>query len=423
MRRVAVLFVPLVLVSAGCGPSDPQVITIAPSIARNEGAADSVAGFPSWDAPNVEFVLADGLAKPASKARAWRVSVAKDAITRLRRLAEAFAIDGDPVTGDDGSVTIGNGRRISSWSWAGVVSWSYDALATGGDVAVSAPCDPSSGLCDSTVVSPPDRMERPENLLSADDALVKARRILGSAGYDAGLTALEPGSSEWSTWVDVELLVGGLRSGLVGRIDFGEDGAVTSAYGQIVETERADEYPLVDLETAVQRLSDPLFSAAAATRDIASTSAGSGTADQVMQVSVSSVELVLQPVTESDASTLLVPSYQLSSQDGVVGTAFALEETHMTIAGAAEPAPGDEPVPGTAVSEPAPDDLTPVPQEQADSLVGLAEDEAAKVAESRGWVVRIAERDGEQFMLTMDYVPSRVNLTIAGGRVTGASVG
>lgn len=423
MRRVAVLFVPLVLLSAGCGSSEPQVITIAPSVARNEGAADSVSGMPSWDAPNIEFVLADGLAKPASKARAWRVSAAKDATTRLQRLAEAFAIEGDPVTGADGSVTIGSDRKISSWSWAGVVSWTYDALDMGTDAAVSAPCDPSTGSCDTAVVSPPDRMERPENLLSTDDALVKARRILGSAGYDADLTALEAGSSEWSTWVDVELLVGGLRSGLAGRIDFGEDGAVTSAYGHLVATDQADDYPLVDLETAVRRLSDPVYSGAVATRDIATSSTDSGPADLVTQVTVSSVELVFQPVTESDASTLLVPSYQFSSQDGVVGIAFALEETHMTIAGATEPAPGDEPVPGTAVSEPAPDDLAPVPQEQADSLVGLSEDEAAKVAESRGWIVRIAERDGEQFMLTMDYVPSRVNLTMTSGRVTAVSVG
>ena len=57
------------------------------------------------------------------------------------------------------------------------------------------------------------------------------------------------------------------------------------------------------------------------------------------------------------------------------------------------------------------------------ALVGLTEDEATKVAESNGWIVRISSRDGEEFQLTMDYLANRVNLAIADGKVTGVSVG
>jgi hypothetical protein len=62
-------------------------------------------------------------------------------------------------------------------------------------------------------------------------------------------------------------------------------------------------------------------------------------------------------------------------------------------------------------------------QEEAVALVGLGEDEAVKVAESKGWITRVSSRDGEEFQMTMDYVANRVNLAITDGKVTGVSVG
>ena len=53
----------------------------------------------------------------------------------------------------------------------------------------------------------------------------------------------------------------------------------------------------------------------------------------------------------------------------------------------------------------------------------MSEQEATQTAQSNGWTVRIAARDGEQFALTMDYSPTRVNLTIDGGFVTYVFIG
>ena len=61
--------------------------------------------------------------------------------------------------------------------------------------------------------------------------------------------------------------------------------------------------------------------------------------------------------------------------------------------------------------------------EDAQKLVGLSEEEATKVATGNGWAVRVAERDGESFMLTTDYRTDRVNLTVKNGRVTAVTVG
>ena len=201
---------------------------------------------------------------------------------------------------------------------------------------------------------------------------------------------------------------------------------VTSAYGQFVALERADEYPLVDLETAVERLAMPMFASSVA-RDAASTAVVSGETTpgstgtaQPTVVEITAVELALQQVSVSETESILVPAYRFSSADGVVGTVFAVEDKYLDIDDDAS-----EPVPGTAVPEPAPapDTLDPIGQADADTLVGLAEDEATKVATGRGWTVRIAERDGEQFMLTLDFQTNRVNLSITKGKVTAVTVG
>jgi len=73
---------------------------------------------------------------------------------------------------------------------------------------------------------------------------------------------------------------------------------------------------------------------------------------------------------------------------------------------------GSDDVPAAAIRE-----------EDAQKLVGLGEDEATKIATGNGWTVRVAERDGESFMLTTDYRLDRVNLTVMKGVVTAVTIG
>jgi hypothetical protein len=76
------------------------------------------------------------------------------------------------------------------------------------------------------------------------------------------------------------------------------------------------------------------------------------------------------------------------------------------------------------VPEPAPGDIVQeLTQDSADSLIGLTEDEAKKVATERGWSVRVAMRDGEAFMLTTDYRQDRVNIVVAKNVVTSVQIG
>ena len=84
--------------------------------------------------------------------------------------------------------------------------------------------------------------------------------------------------------------------------------------------------------------------------------------------------------------------------------------------------------PGGGVVEPFPDQggsggSGPGPGEDPPDVVGLAEADATAKLEGVGFGVRIAERDGEAFMLTKDYRSDRVNLVIAGGVVTSVWTG
>jgi hypothetical protein len=64
-----------------------------------------------------------------------------------------------------------------------------------------------------------------------------------------------------------------------------------------------------------------------------------------------------------------------------------------------------------------------IAQNSADTLLGLSETQAEARAGELGWQFRIGERDGEQFMLTEDYVAMRVTVIVTNGVVTKVRVG
>ena len=57
------------------------------------------------------------------------------------------------------------------------------------------------------------------------------------------------------------------------------------------------------------------------------------------------------------------------------------------------------------------------------SLIGMTETDATAEAERNGWTVRVVARDGEEYMVTMDYVDTRANLSIEADIVVDATAG
>lgn len=56
----------------------------------------------------------------------------------------------------------------------------------------------------------------------------------------------------------------------------------------------------------------------------------------------------------------------------------------------------------------------------AEDLVGMATDQARACAADAGYLWRVYQEDGEPFALTMDYVPTRINVAINQGIITDA---
>jgi hypothetical protein len=62
-------------------------------------------------------------------------------------------------------------------------------------------------------------------------------------------------------------------------------------------------------------------------------------------------------------------------------------------------------------------------QDFAATLIGMNVVEAEALAKSKGFISRITERDGESFIVTMDYRTNRVNLIVENDIITKTFVG
>jgi len=325
-----------------------------------------------------------------------------------------------------------------------------------------------SGTTDTVLVDPSTEVPvceeptPPANVPSATEAEANARQLLLDLGYDPAKYEFETYADEWSASVNAFLMIEGHRSPLTVSIGYGAEGALTWMSGSLATPEAAGEYPLVGTEAGLARLSDgawmgyygggPMVKAAtdSVTSESTATEPAPGdtpaeppvTDDSVLvdppvcdpaadcvpetylppepiTVHVNDVSLDLTMVWDVDGTVWLLPAYTFSSTDGGMYTVVAVDDAFVQLPDPgllAEPMPIEE---GSGGEAPAPAAVDP--DEAAKVLVGVAEDESAKVAEQFGWSVRVVERDGEQLAATMDYRDNRVNVIVEAGVITGIS--
>lgn len=358
--------------------------------------------------------------------------------------------------------------------------WNYypGATAIGRDIAVSSePCPPDDPSCE--VVTP----EPPQNLPTQSEAKTLTMELLTQIGVDIDVVDTQVYVDEWSAWSYSTQRVNDVASPISWSFSFGEDAELTSASGVIAEVTKDGTFSLADPVEAIERLNDyrysgwgaPVSDAARSsssymtTDDLAQedtpveplpaeTDSGGGSndssgsspgdtgVDEPMPIDDSDVTIDEPIVTEepetiviaitsvrmsyiasrtADGKDMLLPAFTYSSADGDMGTVIALSDAAFSF--------DEETTPGTGEPEPAPapgvdpgvepGTSEPIPVEKANTLVGLTEDEAMQVAADSGWDYRVASRDGENFMLTTDYVTNRVNVSITNGLITEVTVG
>jgi hypothetical protein len=352
------------------------------------------------------------------------------------------------------------------------LNWYYSAawatsLRSPEPAGVSDSATPDTATSDA-VMAVPKEMKKPENLPTKDEARERSMSIMKDAGVDVRDEDIEVYADDWSVSVTAWTRVGDLRAPMSWSFGFGDEGAITWVGGNLLSFEKGPKFPRVGAIAGVERLGDPKYSSwygyvpafsdpgdsvTTATRGFAEDSVAiaplpaddatttDSIAPTVQTVVITGVKESLTPIIDADNIMWLVPSYEYTVKDGYTISALAITDEFIEQATSTPDTASDVPVVGgssdsgsSGVSEgsrgpvgseealPAVD-APALSQEEAVALVGLTEDEAVKVAESKGWITRVSSRDGEDFPMTMDYVTNRVNLAIVDGKVTGVSVG
>lgn len=459
--RWGLLVIPLVIVVSSCAARGPLKLSLMPTQAasgtnRAVGVNSDVALESLY--PSLTYDIQGDLSLDRISGFAWSIVQRPKSKVAFRELAKSLGVEGDIVKNEKNSFTIGVDEKTGRGMWLWVDDagswWSYSngstATAVTGCVKTPVEASPDGSPGDSidpgcVVVEPP----KPKNLLSEKDALLRTYTVMAAAGYNLAAFDVRATKSDWSTDVTGVLLIAGVPTNIPVSMSFGENGVLSYASGPFVYVKRANGYYLVTPQEAVKRLSEPRFASwngaarIAADMVVGAPNVDSPDSSEPIVVPITGVRYSLMQVTLSNLTTLLIPAYTYSNSDGDVGTVIAIKDEYLLFDETPTSLePGPVPVPitdgggsggssggssgsgGAPTPEPLPpDEPQAVGVEAARKLIGLKESEALKVAAANRWTVRIAARDGESFMLTTDYSPSRVNLSILEGLVTAVSIG
>jgi hypothetical protein len=437
MKKLSVLAVAVVsmLSLVACGESGPVVLALASSQSNsgeNRAVVDSALDTPDFVGMTVDYQVVGDLDAMPVQAQAWSVAKYGEAMRETQRLADAFGLDAQAKRSEDDKyvfIAQDPDTTASVWLWnhLAIGGWWSFTNANASATTSRPGCAPDDRSC---VVEPVPAL--PTNLISQDEAVKRSQDYLTKAKLVAADYVLNAVRTDWSTEVTGVVQVDNVLTNVTVNFSYGQDGDLMYASGPMMTVNRADIYPLVTVEKALERLSLPQFgffgSAARIASDVAVSDSSTTNDESIipLTIPVTDVRLTLMESNLSNGTHMLLPAFTFSNGDGDIGTVLAVSDEFVVFPtidsppvdpGVTEPAPGDatEPSPGDIVQE-----LT---QDSADSLIGLTEDEAKKVAGERGWTVRVAMRDGEAFMLTTDYRQDRVNITVVNNLVTSVQIG
>jgi hypothetical protein len=305
----------------------------------------------------------------------------------------------------------------------------------------------------------------PENVPTKAEAEALFATTVSALGVNVNDLILDSYADEWGANVNGYLKIDGVRSPLSWSVGYGADASITWASGVFADVQDGASYPRIGTAAAIERLNSqqagnwggPMVRGgvaydSAVTSDVeAAVTTEPATSDvtaetypvtdapapEVQEVSIVAVEEELVTLYGADGSIYLVPGYTFIAAEDEYGyagryTVSALPDEYMQVTDAVDAVPATEvPVPDTAVAstdvepavDPAVDPDMSVAQDVADTVLGMSEAEATKIAEAKGLTVRVGSRDGEDFALTMDYRSDRVTLTVVAGIVTAVVPG
>ena len=350
MLRALAVAAAVALAAAACGDGDDRpALPISLGAGGGERAAtamaeDSVGGAASMIAPAaVKYELDADTSGLPDEGPAYEVK-SKASESDVREVAKALGLDGDPkkgerdewyVSGDGGALLTVEPMSGSPWYFQSEGACAPDTpvtsegerVACGGagvsssEVAVAEPapaCKPQpdgSEICEAPTPSDEDaptmpaRPERPANMLSEAEAEATARALLDKLGVDleGASVHIEDGFSAW--YAVFEPRIDGLRAfGFGWSVAVGPDNVIQSASGHLGEAEKVADYPLLDVEDAIEQLSQQ-FAVADIAVDCSDTPSGQGAGTEALCADVPPAEPLVQRITAVELGLVWSPSY------------------------------------------------------------------------------------------------------------------
>jgi len=414
MKRTSILslVVACTLGVTSCANEGPVQLLLASSQSQSGQVRMALeqAGGPVDSVPNtVTFDVRGPLPDLGDRLLAWSIGRRRKPAGELGKIAFALNIKGLVERVDDNSFVIkdeANANRFANLfvdeagGW-----WTFSSGAQQSEPACPAP---SNGC------------EQQQSSLTPGEAIRRANQILSRADMVPSNYPLSAVQGNGSTVVTGYLTLGGVETNLATQFIFNAAGDVVSASGPMIAIAMAGRFPILTPAEAVKRLNNPSFALIGAVTRLAATSATSSPSSPETVVPITGVRFILMETKLANLTHMLLPAYTFFNTDGDVGTVLAITDDHLTFRERAVVSTETVPVSGGDVP---PSQVQPLDENSAQQLLGLPESEATKVAMANGWLVRIAARDGEFFMLTQDYVDNRVNLSVKSGKVIAITVG
>lgn len=413
---------------------------------------------------NMKFVLAADLPALDSAAPAYVIQPGEPSASEVETLLGIFGIEGplepQPIqsgggyfagTGDgtDPALYV-SGDALQYWTYS--PPWDETSMNPAcfdmseiETVAPPTPVTDSIPVADTEAPQPDGEEEVledpcpddgvPVDVPTEDEAVEMFADFMSDIGIDIESLDLEIFTDAYGASVTGFLLIDGVRSPLTWSVSYGEGGRISWAGGVLAEPTKLADYERIGTDAALDRLNEQQSSMVAGISGGAADAAATGQGDPIV-VDVIEVEDELVMLNGVDGSVYLVPGYAFLADTDEMGfepryTVSAIPDSYVEVEESPAPSEGESTDAGATdgaeseVDEPGMDGepMEEISSDEANTLLGMSEEEATAAAQANGWVVRIAARDGEQFALTMDYNYTRVNLTVDNGVVTDVFVG
>ena len=484
MKKIAIpTLTTLALLLASCGgnpeASSPPVLRVASSgnsVGAALGAPESISSDRMMWMGRQHFTVSGDLPSLDSAAPSYVISETDVTKRELNSLRDVFSIKDAFVAQD---ADMGNGYIAGDYNTGetpvmyvsadAMHYWSYQAPwsnmpSLGCAMPSVEPGDSVSGVEPCAAPAPP------ENVPSGEEAESMFKQMLKDLGLKYKDFIIEIYADEWSASATGYLKIDGVRSPLMWSASYGADSKLAFASGVLAKITPGADYPRIGTAQGIERLNDQQYGwggsmvrggvayndMAVASSDAPSDSTASetnvgepvsteptileGTVDStiedqeipITEIEIVAVEEELVSLYGADGSIYLVPGYSfLAAKEAGYTPRYLvsalpdefIEETNVEsvsttpadVSGVPAPAPIDPSNPVT--------DEPNITQEAADTLLKMSERAATQMAVSNGWEVRVGQRDDETFMLTKDWIATRVTLTIVADAVTQVDVG